>query len=241
MSSSSARSLRSADWLAFGVAVAALCLRPLYPAGAVVIALAVLAPSALRELGLLRDGDEWSAGIMHRAGFHGLLVVAALVTLNQLLSRIGLLDPGWGTIRPFDIDTIGKTVVWVFLVSSLIQYWGAREGVFRILLIVALVYLTQLLMFTRYDNPQWGITLLGTGIHTVVVVGLAMLVRHRPLAGGIMLLVLLGAVVISAGIFVWPEVHAPQRWQMFGGWLEVGLVFGLTGVALLREGRSGAD
>ena len=134
------RRLPSADWIAFGLAVAALCLQYVYPVAFGLIALAVFAPSILREIGLLNDTDEWSTGIMHRAG-----------------------------------------------------------------------------------------------VHALVMVGLALLVRRRPRVGGLVLLSLLGAVTLFV---LWSnsatEVEA-AKWGVGMAWLQAGLIFGTTGVALLRE------
>ncbi len=230
------RRLPSADWIAFGLAVAALCLQYVYPVAFGLIALAVFAPSVLREIGLLNDTDEWSTGIMHRAGFHGLLAVGGLISLNYLVIGLNLFQPDMHMDRPFGTEMIRKAVVWVFLVSYIIQYWGAREGVFRILLVTALVGLAPLLAFRQYPDLLFlQSALLATSAQTLVMVGLALLVRRRPRVGGVVLIALLGAITLA---LLWTnsttEAEA-AKWGVSMVWLQAGLIFGITGVALLRE------
>jgi hypothetical protein len=240
MNTNPVRRLPSADWIAFGVALAALCLHYVFPAVWGLLVLAVFAPSVLREIGVLRDADEWTRGIMHRAGFHGLLAVGGLLALNYLLVLVGWFEPTDALPVPFADETTRKAVVWVFLVSYLLQYWGAREGVFRILMAAAVVGLAPLFAAARHPDAV-GTYLAGAGINAVVMVVPALLVRRRPrLGGGLLLfflcvLVIFGATATDLPDGVTSSTVEAVRWGMVSVWLQAGLIFGITGVMLLRE------
>jgi len=234
MNTTTVRRLPSADWIAFGVALSALFLQYLWPAVMGFIIVAVFAPSVLREIGVLRDADEWSRGIMHRAGFHGLLAVGGIIALNYLLILFGWFEPTEELRLPFADETMRKAVIWVFLVSYLIQYWGAREGVFRILLGAALVGLAPLVAVVRYPD-HLGTYLLGSLINAAVMLGPAFLVRGWPRLGAGVLLFLLCALVVFGVTTVTPSNLEAARWGMIQVWLQAGLIFGITGLALLRE------
>ncbi len=234
MNATTVRRLPSADWIAFGVVLSALFLQYLWPAIMGFIIVAVFMPSLLREIGVLRDADEWTRGIMHRAGFHGLLAVGGIIALNYLLILFGWFEPTEKLRLPFSDETMRKAVIWVFLVSYLIQYWGAREGVFRILLGAALVGLAPLIAVTRYPD-HLGIYLLGSLINAAVMLGPAFLVRRWPRLGAGVLLFLLCALVVFGASTVTASNLEAARWGMIQVWLQAGLIFGITGLALLRE------
>ena len=234
MTTTTVRRLPSADWIAFGIAVAALCLHYVFPPITGFLILAVFAPSVLREIGVLKDADEWTRGIMHRAGFHGLLAVGGLIALNYLLVLIGWFESSKDLPMPFTDETMRKAVIWVFLVSYLIQYWGPREGVFRILMATAVVGLAPL--FGAARHPEYvGTYLLGAGINALVMVVPALLVRRWPRLGGGVLLFLFCALVVFGVSTVTPSNIEAARWGMISVWLQAGLIFGITGIALLRE------
>ena len=141
MSTMTLKRLPSADWLAFGVALAAVFLKYLAPSLLGIIALVVFLPSILREVGVLKDTDEWARGIMHRAGFHAALVVVLFVTVNY----VAVMSGGFATSDtrhwPLEVQFFRSAAMWVFVVSYVIQYWGAREGVFRILVVAGIMNL----------------------------------------------------------------------------------------------------
>jgi hypothetical protein len=194
----------------------------------------------LREIGVLKDVDEWSRGIMHRAGFHGLLAVGGLISLNYLSVLTGRYEPTAVMPAPFSDEMVRKAVVWVFLVSYLIQYWGPREGVFRILMAAAVVGLAPLFALGRHPDHA-GIYLAGAGINAAVMIVPALLVRRWPrLGGGVLLLFLCALVIFGATAMDLPDdvtssTVVVARWGMISVWLQAGLIFGITGVALLRE------
>ncbi|MEN8007335.1 MAG: hypothetical protein ABFS42_09995 [Candidatus Krumholzibacteriota bacterium] len=235
MTGTSVRRLPSADWFAIGIAVAALFLQYVFPLAAGVVVLAVFAPSILREIKVLDDGDEWTTGIMHRAGFHGLLAVGTLISLNYLLVATGWFQPSEMNQRPINLETLHKAVIWVFLVSYLIQYWGARHGVFRILLAVSLTGLAPLTYSLKHEIELEGYFLAASLVHLVAIAGLAFLVRRWPRIGaGVMLLVIAVFLALGMDSVVTPVVNE-ARWGMLNVWFQLGLVFGVTSIAIFRE------
>ena len=231
------RPLPSADWIAFGIGALGLAIQYLYPPALTLVAMAVFVPSFLREVGWLGDADELTIEVMHRAGFHALLAVAMLIFLNHLLPAVGWFDPAGSDFGDdaFPAEPLRKAVVWVFLLSYLIQYWGTRQGVTRILLGLALMLLTSLVGLFRHFDEQ-GFAFIGVTVGSALVfVAASVLVHRRPRLGGLALLGL-GSVLLVLGA---REMRDPRiTWGMLSILLQVLLVFGVTGLALLRETSS---
>lgn len=233
------RRLPSADWVAFGIGLAAMFLSYLRPALMGLVAVAVFAPSALRELGILRDADEYTLGVMRRAGFHAALAVAAMLALDYGLALAGLYpaEP-LSDATVLGAETLRKAAVWVFLLSYLIQYWGARGGAVRVLLGVAVMSLAPLVAFLRPDlqesmRPLAGTMVVVTVANAVVLAGLALVVRRWPRAGGGLLVV---ACVAFLAVMAGTGLDNPRaRWGVIAAMVQAALVYGVTGVALLRE------
>ncbi len=199
--------------------------------------LAVIAPSVLRETGLLRDADEFTRGVMHRAGFHALAVVILLVAANYLLIATRLYDPlahasAGITTQPFPDETIRKALVWVFLISYLIQYWGAPGGVAWVLVGAAVMTVVPLVILLRPEPYPWpGLLTAITCGTAAAMVGLAWFVRRRPRIAGWVLLTLFAVILVFSGR---PMTDSRVAWSMLSVIFQVALVFGVTGVALLK-------
>ncbi|MBT7311838.1 hypothetical protein HN843_08745 [bacterium] len=220
----------SVDWIAFGLAVICSALTPFVYHLGLIVPVAVFLPSILRELGLLNDGDEFTRRVMHRAGFHTLLVVALLV--------FAIWSFKWLSHDMLTGETLRKIIMYPFVVSYILQYWGARDGAFRILLGIALwatlpifPYLTSL-----YEVPggQTGVvfgSLLGS---SVVIIALAYLVRRWPRAGGVLLLAMFVA-SIAGSLRVTEATMA--RVAVPSMILQACIFPGTLGLALLLSGR----
>ncbi len=233
MNTMTMRRLPSADWMAFGVALAAVFLKYLEPTLMTFIALVVFLPSILREVGVLGDGDEWSRGIMHRAGFHAVLAAVAVVTLDYLTVNFGGFDQKGQGIWPLGSSMMRLTVTWVFLVSYVIQYWGAREGVFRILLVEALLFMSPILTVFRNEYPgQTALVALSAVVGAGIFVGLAFLARRWPRPGALLLVLLLLA---QMGGLVRATTLGGWSWGFASSVLQAFLVFGISAVVLWRE------
>jgi hypothetical protein len=233
------RRLPSVDWIAFGVGLTALALHYLWPPLISVAALAVFLPALLREAGWLRDADEFTLGVMRRAGFHALLAVVGLFLLNFVLAHAGAYAAS-ERFGPSGDEIPRKLTLGVYLVSYLMQYWGARQGVYRILLGFAVLTLAPLVGFTRpaygsvFRRYEAGITV----ATALVLAALALLVRARPRLGGGVLVVLFGVVTL---LLAWQARDLQLLRGSVGVFLQVALGFGCSGWALLRESRTARD
>jgi hypothetical protein len=226
------RRLPSIDWIAIGIGLASLILQYRWIHIQWVAVVAVLLPSVLREVGVLKDADEFTLGVARRAGFHALAFIAALFLLGLSMSRLGVDAVNAGG------ETLLMRALVVFLVSYLVQYWGAREGVFRILLGMAAMSLAAMAGFLGVAfEPGYLLIPLGSFLGGAsLLTGLALLVRARPRLGAralilltVLLALLLGCMALSPRLL----------WGSVLDIIQVGLVFGCTGGALLREPPSG--
>ncbi len=187
------RKLPSADWIAFGVGLLGIVF---IRNNAVIlggIGLAAIGPSLLREIGVLKDSDEWQRGVMHRAGFQACLVIGFFLAFNMVYQRIlGTRFPGTNVAGSFfNMSFLWIVLVGIFVVSYLVQYWGAARGVSRI--IAGLGVIT----FLNAVTPWWNINP-PSGPKSVALAGsvllflLAWTIKKWPRPAGILLLVLTG-------------------------------------------------
>jgi len=98
-----------------------------------VAGLGAFGPGILRELGWLRDHDEFQRQAAHRAGYHAYLVggMAAVAVLALLHWRATTAEAATEWIR-FLVVVLWLT--WMF--SALLSYWGAATTTSRLLRIV---------------------------------------------------------------------------------------------------------
>lgn len=238
MNTMTMRRLPSADWMAFGVAILAVFLKYLEPTLMSFIALVVFLPSILREVGLLKDADEWSRGIMHRAGFHAVLAAVAVVTLDYLAVNFWGFDQGGSGRWPLGTATMRLVVTYVFLVSYVLQYWGARDGVFRILVVQGLLVMSPILtVFRGSHGDLTELVLLVSFLALGLFVGLALVVRRWPRPGALILVVLL---VLHLGFSLHATRSTGWSWSYLSTLLQTILVFGISPLVLLREQGWGA-
>jgi hypothetical protein len=95
-----------------------------------VAGLGAFGPGILRELGVLRDHDEFQRQAAHRAGYHAYLI-GGLVTafvVSALRSRDATIEasPDWVMLI-----LVVMWTTWMF--SGLLAYWGARKTTSRLL------------------------------------------------------------------------------------------------------------
>ncbi len=226
------RRLPSIDWIAIAVLMTAIALEPWWPRLQGMAMAAIFLPSVLREIGVLKDADEFTRAVAYRAGFHALAFVTGLFQLTYLLHQIGVADGWLGSA-----ETI-KITEGVFLVSYLLQYWGARQGVPRILLGTAAMTVATLPWLLRPEFATLSrLAAMGALVSSaVILVGLAMLVRARPRLGARVLTALM--VVVVTTLLVWAARDAQSVWSRISATLQAVLLLGATGWALHRESRS---
>ena len=149
----------------------------------VLVGLGTLGPGLLRELGWLRDKDEFQMEAARRAGYHGFLA-AGLVAF--MLAAHYRRQPDL-VAAPGDAVELVLAVLWfTWLLSSLLAYWGARRMAVRILVIFGSVWL----LFTVAEGIGEGSLtgLLMQGLVTLPFFGMAWLAGRLPRVTGVMLL-----------------------------------------------------
>lgn len=224
--------LPSPDAAAFAVALVGLALAPLWSPLQLLVPLAVFAPSLLREVGLLRDEDEYGRVVTYRAGFHALLVTVLLVFATFASARPGGLDLNPNLLTG---ETLRKVMLLTFVVSFLLQYWGPRTGSFRILLGLSILLVVDGLRIVQQSHDDRLVIVLSLLAATAALVALAFVVRRWARVGGVVLLLLCLALVFEgvrhASI---PEYAALATPAML---MQAFIVPGAMAVALLRPSK----
>ncbi len=226
------RRLPSVDWIAIGIGLTAIALQQWLGWAWVVAIAAIVMPSLLREIGVLKDGDEFLLGVAHRAAFHAMICAVFLLMVTRILRAAGVME---GLSPAGSLGLVEGT----FLVSYLLQYWGAREGTSRIFLGAAALAAVTLVPCLRHQYTEVRLLWLGTiSALVIVLTGLSFLVRARPRLSARVLVALSS---LSIGFFAWFSFAAtpnPQPWTFVSGATQFILLFGCTGIALWRESRS---
>lgn len=94
--------------------------------------LGVFGPGALREVGLLRDQDEFQREAARKAGNRAFLVTGAAATVMVATRQWGTQSIDGESMAPAALLLL-LAVTWVL--SALLTYWGPRRAVSRFLLI----------------------------------------------------------------------------------------------------------
>ena len=149
------------------------------------VAAGTLGPGILRELGWLRDKDEFQRQAAYRAGYHAFLTVGLVSFLLVAFFRTG------GTVEhPHRLVTFILAMLWfTWFFSSLLAYWGAQKTVTRVLIAFGSV----LLVFAIISNlgPEWTgwAALLLTPLLAAPFFVLAWLSGRWPRITGVLLLI----------------------------------------------------
>jgi hypothetical protein len=146
--------------------------------------LGTFGPGILRELGWLRDKDEFQREATHRAGYHAFLIAGLVAFGLEAFFRTG------GSIEhPHRLTSFFLALVWfTWFFSSLLAYWGAQKTAGRTLIVFGVVWL----LFTIVSNlgPEWSgwAALLLHPLLALPFFALAWLSRRWPRVTGIILL-----------------------------------------------------
>ena len=191
-------------------------------------------PGLLRELGWLKDHDEFQRQAAHRAGYHAYLAggFAALLVISKL---------GGSSTNP---DASAEWIMFILVVlwlswmfSSVLSYWGARKTAFVVLVTFgsfwAVFAIASLIGEFDPNNSFWvsaqGL-LAGAGMIAAFFVP-AWAARRWPRLTGVLLLALAaGSLLLFGGKNALPLPTVVFTNTLFAGPLIV------TGFALLREG-----
>ena len=113
------------------------------------VAAGTFGPGILREIGWLRDKDEFQRQAAHRAGYHAFLTVGLVAFVLVAFFRSG------GTMEhPHRLVSFFLALLWfTWFFSSLLAYWGAQKTAARVLIAFGSVWL----VFAIISNlgPEW--------------------------------------------------------------------------------------
>lgn len=164
--------LSEASWWWFGLAGVGAC-----------------GPGILRELGVLRDQDEFARRAAQRAGYHAFLATGLFAFLIVAYMRSGKRDlPNQG-----ELATLLLAVLWfVWLLSSLLAYWGARRASTRMLL----GFGTCWLAFCLADAGKRPLDMLMASLPALPFFALWWLARRWPRVAGAVMILIAGAMYV---------------------------------------------
>ena len=171
--------------IAGGLVIAGFALTAIDWGFLALVGLGTFGPGIMREMGWLRDKDEFQLKAARRAGYHGFLaagLVAFLLTAYYRSHETLTGDPG----PPVEL---ALAVLWfTWLLSSLLSYWGARRMATRILLIFGGVWLV-FVVASSFDESSFSLPgLLMQSLVTLPFFGMAWLARRWPRVTGLILL-----------------------------------------------------
>ncbi len=102
------------------------------------VGLGMLGPGLLRELGWLKDQDEFQRQAARRAGYHAFLATGLLAFALMALLRTG----EHGIKEPEPVVSLLLVVLWfTWVLSSLLAYWGPRRTARTILVTFGIFWL----------------------------------------------------------------------------------------------------
>jgi hypothetical protein len=194
--------------------------------------LGTFGPGILRELGWLRDKDEFQLQAARRAGYHAFLVAGLAAFLWIAFIRSGPRH----LKNPEELATFFAAILWfTWMLSALLSYWGARKTAFRILLLYGIAWLA----FNILGNLRSPVAMVMQCLLTVPFFGCAWLSRKWPRAAGLLLL----ASSVFFIIFIM-RIHQARGLGMVVSAITLLLFAGplfASGLALLSEGAENLD
>ena len=196
----------------------------------VLAAVGTVGPGFLRELGWLRDQDEFQRRAAHRAGYHAFLVTIFVAFVAIAYTRSGHRH----LPAAEELSVLYVSLLWfTWLFSSLVNYWGARRTAFRVLLIFGSAVGCFNVASNLGDPAAMAMQLLGT---TVPFFLFAWLSRRWPRVVGVLML----ATSAVAGLYYFS--HLPRLALVVKAGTAVMILGPLlaSGVALLTRHREDA-
>lgn len=163
-----------------------------------VVAVGTFGPGILRELGILKDKDEFERRAVHRAGYHAYLA-GGLFTLLLVASFRANERP---IEEPSSLATAIFIVIWfTWLISSLMSYWGPRKTASRLLIVFGSFW--TLFAIASNVGEQWNgpISLIMHSLVAVPFFALAYTARRWPRIAGVILLAASGFFFYFFGLY----------------------------------------
>jgi len=191
----------------------------------------VFGPGALRELGILKDQDEFQREASRSAGYRAYLAAGLFLSVWLALAQRGTTNLDSDLALAMVGVLILLVVVW--LLSTLLTYWGAQRAASRILL----VFGTFWLVFTGASHATEPAALLMEAPFALAFFVLAWTARRWPRSTGL-LLVLLALFVFFAFDLYESFTVRMAAWPVL---LTTFLPLMACGVALLRAGLPRED
>lgn len=222
------------EWVALGLGLLIMFIAYIWPPILFTVVFAIFLPHVLREIGVLKDGNRRMQYAMRRAGFHAFLVLVGMFLISHGFVRQGILTEEISSATPILNESYLRSIlVGAYLVSYLLQVLGPIKGSLVVLFGAAILALAPIAAFffggAYSDLPRIGL-LLVVAVSALLVL-LALLVRARPRLGGF---ALTGLFVIGSVAIVLLGRVSLQIESVISGILHIGLVFGCTGIVLLR-------
>lgn len=169
-----------ATLVAGGMVVLGFALMQVHSAFLLLAALGTFGPGLLRELGWLRDQDEFQRRAAHRAGYHAFLATGFLVFLLVIAFRSPEV-----TETHYDalVNGILSLLWFTWFLSWLLAYWGPRRGAQTLLIAFGVVWL----IFNVVGNLDSAMALLMQSLLALPFFALAWLARRWPRLAGALL------------------------------------------------------
>ena len=191
-----------ATLIAGGVVLLGFVLAQWYRWGFIaLIGLGTFGPGILREMGWLKDQDEFQRRAAHRAGYHAFIVTGLAAFLIYAYTRSG------GTLKlAEELSLVYIALLWfTWMFSSLFSYWGPHKTAFRILITFGCVW-GVFIIAGHLTNP---VTLLMESLILAPFFLLAYLSRRWPRAAG--------GLLIAVSLFLLGYYFYPGHF----GWVDV--------------------
>ncbi len=171
--------------IAGGIVIAGFMLTGLSWGFFALVGVGTLGPGIMRELGWLRDKDEFQMEAARRAAYHGFLAAGLVAFCLAAYYRVHEDATG----RMGDPVELVLAVLWfTWLLSSLFSYWGPRRTAARILLIFGCAWLFFVIA-SSFDEETF--SLVGLLMGSLVVLpffALAWASKRWPRVAGLILL-----------------------------------------------------
>ncbi len=184
-------------------------------------------PGALREMGILKDQDEFQREASRASGYRAYLAAGLFLSVWLAVAQRGTANLDSELALSMGGLLILLVVVW--LLSTLLTYWGARRAVSRVLLIFGSFWL----VFTGLSHLTQPVTLLLEARLAVPFFVLAWTARRWPRITGA-LLVLVALYVFFAFDLYESFTTRMNAWPVL---LTTVLPLGACGLTLLGAGR----
>jgi hypothetical protein len=212
-------------WIGAALIILGLVLTDINWGFFLLVGLGILGPGLLRELGWLKDQDEFQRQAARRAGYHAFLATGFLAFLLVALFR-----SGHHNIKdPEEAVSLLLVVLWfTWVLSSLLGYWGPKRTARTILITFGIFWL----LFNIIGNLNSLTALVMQCLLAVPFFVLAWVARRWPKVAGVLLIAASGFFFYFFDLY---KIFGSEPLELGRGFVIV-LFFGplfASGVALM--------